>query len=218
MGLFDGLLKPNVEKLERNKDIESLIKALNYQTDSHVRENAAKALGNIGDPKSIEPLIAALKDDEFNVRKNAAEALGKMGTPAVKPLIAALKSLDDEVRYNAVRALGDIGDPSAIDSLNSAMRDSNDGVCKSAAIALSKVEDRRAFALLIAAVKDPNNVVRKCAGDALVTSFYSGRLGQQEKNLILENKSNISEATHNDYSNSRDGCSHSDDAWNYLKK
>jgi HEAT repeat protein len=218
MSFFGLFGPPDVDKLKANGDVSGLINALEYQKDRVVRIHAAEELGEIADTRAVEPLITALKDPEFEVRKNAAEALGKMGTPAVKPLIAVLKSRDDGVRYNVVRALGEIGDPSAIDSLNSAMRDSNDGVCNSAAIALSKVKDRRAFTLLIAALKDPNNVVRKCAGDALVTSFYSGRLGQQEKNLILENKSDISKSTHNDYSNSRDGCGHSDDAWNYLKK
>jgi HEAT repeat protein len=39
----------------------------------------------------VEPLIAALKDENSDVRQAAAKALGKIGDPrAVEPLIAAL--------------------------------------------------------------------------------------------------------------------------------
>jgi len=58
--------------------VEPLIQALK-DGYSHVREGAAKALGEIGDIRAVEPLIQALKDEDSDVRKIAAEALGKMG-------------------------------------------------------------------------------------------------------------------------------------------
>jgi hypothetical protein len=49
-----GLFKPNIEKMERKKDIEGLIKALGYRKDSvvrvkasNVRKAAEKALSKI---------------------------------------------------------------------------------------------------------------------------------------------------------------------------
>jgi len=62
MGLFDWFFKPNVEKLERKKDIKGLIDALRYEKDSDVRQEAAEALGRIEDLRAIGPLIIACGD------------------------------------------------------------------------------------------------------------------------------------------------------------
>ena len=44
-------------------------------------------LGDIGNPKAVEPLINALQDPGANVRHGAADALGKIGDlRAVIPL------------------------------------------------------------------------------------------------------------------------------------
>jgi HEAT repeat protein len=43
--------------------------------DLHVREKAAEALGEIKDPKAIEPLISVLKDNGETVSEIAANAL-----------------------------------------------------------------------------------------------------------------------------------------------
>jgi len=102
---------PNIEKMKTRRDVNGLIKALGYQKgDSFdarsIRRDAARALGELEDPRAVEPLIAALKDESFSVRKAAAEALGKIGdTRAVEPLSAALKDKDSDVRKAAAEAL-----------------------------------------------------------------------------------------------------------------
>jgi HEAT repeat protein len=135
MGLFDDLydrlFEPDVRKLEKNKDVQGLIKALKYQKNSYIRGRAANALGAMGDPRAIDPLVAALKDSEGTVRKDAVAALeslkwipgkdevsayywiGKknfdrcveIGTPALGPLSVALKDSDLNVRAYAAAAL-----------------------------------------------------------------------------------------------------------------
>ena len=65
------LFKPNVEKMSAQKNIKGLIKALNHQKDAEVRQHAARALGEIGDVRAVEPLIAALKDPDKYVRLDA---------------------------------------------------------------------------------------------------------------------------------------------------
>jgi HEAT repeat protein len=55
-----------------------------------VRRAAAEALGQLGDARAVEPLIARLGDAAWNVRRAAAEALVKIGAPAVEPLIGRL--------------------------------------------------------------------------------------------------------------------------------
>ncbi|MCK4736590.1 MAG: HEAT repeat domain-containing protein [Methanophagales archaeon] len=96
MGIFD-LFKPDVEKLEKKKDVQGLIKALQYKKDRDVRGAAAKALGNIRDKRAVEPLVQALKDEYLRVRRGVAETLGKIGDKrAVEPLIHAF---GDETHY-----------------------------------------------------------------------------------------------------------------------
>lgn len=70
---------------------DSQNKGLVPATDSP-RQPAAEALGKLGDVRAVNPLIAALKDKQWDVRLTAAEALGKLkDTRAVEPLITALK-------------------------------------------------------------------------------------------------------------------------------
>ncbi|MFB6353683.1 MAG: HEAT repeat domain-containing protein [Halobacteriales archaeon] len=61
-----------------------------------VRSSAARALGLIGDPRAVEPLAAALgEDDDWTVRGSAAWALVQIGTEAA--LEAAAAYADDRV-------------------------------------------------------------------------------------------------------------------------
>ncbi len=55
-----------------------------------VRWEAAKALGEIGDPETAHALTEALEDEEFEVRWRAAEVLIRMNTKGLKPLLHAL--------------------------------------------------------------------------------------------------------------------------------
>lgn len=108
-----------------------------------MREAAAQALGKIGDPQALVPLVGALKDPDRRVRDAAAGALDDMqwqpgndedavayyivkghwddcvriGAPAVEPLIGVLKDGDYDVRGNVVNALGEIGDPRSVGPL-----------------------------------------------------------------------------------------------------
>ncbi|MDP3012079.1 MAG: HEAT repeat domain-containing protein, partial [Candidatus Hydromicrobium sp.] len=122
-----GLFKPNVEILAEKRDVKGLIKALLYHKKDYfvVRREAAEALSKIGLP-AVEPLIAALKDNDWDVRKVAAEALGEIGDSlAVESLIAALKDKDRDVHYNAAVALGKIRDIRAVEPLIAALKDKN---------------------------------------------------------------------------------------------
>lgn len=57
-----------------------------------VPEEAAEALGQIGDARAVEPLAQALKDEDEDVRKEAVRALRKIGdTRAVEALSQAVQ-------------------------------------------------------------------------------------------------------------------------------
>ena len=66
-------------------------------------------MGEIGDARAVEPLIAALKHNDTGIRQDAARALGRIGDArAVEPLIAALKYKTPRVHKAVVEALGKI--------------------------------------------------------------------------------------------------------------
>jgi len=95
--------------------VKGLSKALK---DKYVARRAAEVLGRIGDPGAVEPLIAALQDEDPLLRGAAAEALGKIGdSRAYEPLMAMLQDRHQGVRGVASRALGQLGDPRAIEHL-----------------------------------------------------------------------------------------------------
>jgi HEAT repeat protein len=75
-----------------------------------VRWWAAEALGRLGDPAAVEPLLAALSDEASVVRAWAARALGQLGDlQAFEPLLATLSDEDSFVRTWAAEALGRSG-------------------------------------------------------------------------------------------------------------
>jgi HEAT repeat protein len=76
--------------------VPSLIEALKNR-DTLMRWEAAKALGEIGDPETAPVLVKALEDEEFDVRWLAAEGLIKMNIKGLKPLLKALERRGDSV-------------------------------------------------------------------------------------------------------------------------
>ncbi len=90
--------------------VESLINELqDYRGPVRLRCEAARKLGTIGDPRAVEPLVAALKDENRGVRVCAASALGAIkDSRAAVPLIVALNDKDEYVRLSAAKALDDL--------------------------------------------------------------------------------------------------------------
>jgi|GEM_PF-1924310 len=193
MGLFS---LPSIEKLQANRDIKGLIKALNVEDYSRDR-HAVVALGELGDTSAVEPLFALLENEERRVwRGDIALALGKIGDKrAVEPLI---RTLDDRANAKeAAIALGQIGDVRAVTPLVQLLGDNafNDeliayalaefgadsveplisalsdggprGRRESAAIALGLIRDRRAVDHLIPMLKDEDMMVLQAAARAL---------------------------------------------------
>ncbi len=99
--------------------------------DLSLRYYAAWYLGTIRDPRSVDPLVQALEDDDdrtalggYPLRRNAAKALGSIGDArAVPGLIKALRCSDTHVQEEAAYALGQIGDPQALDALATLLQD-----------------------------------------------------------------------------------------------
>ena len=184
MGLFGP---PDVEKMKAKRDIDGLIKALDYQKDESVRAAAAQALGEVGDARAVEPLTRALRD--YHAKKEAANALAKIGNArAIDALVNELEISD--TRELAAMALVNFGGASAVKPLIAALDDRDK--CMMAVSVLEKIgwqpgqdESGAAFwlaqrewnkcvligkpavELLISALKDNNLTVREKAAKSL---------------------------------------------------
>lgn len=98
---------------EAGESVLSYVLAALEDPNHLVRVRAVQALGTLGDPSSINPLIDRLKDkgEDRDVRARAAEALGKLqAVEAVEPLVVAMDDMFWHIRYHAMVALGRIGD------------------------------------------------------------------------------------------------------------
>jgi len=180
-------------------EVDDLLLDLKYGTDK-VRWDAVRVLGEIGDPKAVDPLIEVLKnkDETYEVRGSAAIALGEIGDPrAVDPLIEALSYEDAgwaednwvvrkdkseyalTVRKSAAIALGEIGDPRGVDPLIEALSyvDYSHVVIYSAE-ALGKIGDPRAVDPLIKTLKDLINDPNKISGEDHMISYAASALGK----------------------------------------
>ena len=77
--------------------VPSLIKALGTRKEPTHWE-AAKALSQIGDLRSVQALVKTLEDNEFGVRWLAAEGLIAVGYCSLTPLLQALVDRPESVR------------------------------------------------------------------------------------------------------------------------
>jgi HEAT repeat protein len=170
-------------------------------SDRDLRDAAASALGQIEDTDAAPLLIRALHDDDWYVRMVAAEILGKVGgVGAIEPLFVAFTSEDEvqHVRKAAIDSIGRIGEPRAVEPLVVVLKDGSGWERKAATEALGRIGDGRAVAVLIGALKDYLDV-RKAAAEALVAIYRSGKLGPQERALLLAQRSVITETHIDEY-------------------
>jgi HEAT repeat protein len=127
---------------------ERLEQILKNDRSEDVRAGAAKALGEIRDPGSVDVLIDSLHD-AFSIRCRSIVALGEIGDDAALPsLLAMLKDPAPEIRYHAALALAEIGHEAAIKNIQPLLDDSNAMVRRGAAKALETLGQGDAQKLL----------------------------------------------------------------------
>ncbi len=153
-------------------------------SDVDVRIRAVDVLGELKDPRAVDPLINLLHDENAAIRKNAVESLEKLGdTRALEPLICTLQDDDVSVRWYTCRALGSFGDARPVESLIQLLNDPDHFVRESAADALGEIGDPKAAKPLIPILNDPNEGTRWSAASALTKM---GELGFKILILVLE--------------------------------
>jgi HEAT repeat protein len=128
---------------------------------------AASLLGDLKDPRGVEPLLAVLNDPRYprSTASRAADALGRLGDKrAFEPLVAMLKDKSPVCRHRAVAALRELGDPRAIELLTAALQDEAPLVRESAGRALAALRQQDSIAKQL---QDPSVEVRMSAALAL---------------------------------------------------
>jgi HEAT repeat protein len=151
--------------------INALVAMLQYEDDT--ARVAADILGQIGDDRAVEPLVARVRQGDREVRAAAMDALKRIGDArAIMPLIAVLRDQDqgESIRDGAAKALATIGFPAVKPLVATLLDDDDDLVCIGAAKALGKIGSTEAVEPLIDTLQDgtdQNWEVRTAAVEAL---------------------------------------------------
>ena len=146
---------PSIKKLESKRDVAALVEALQPPDPARSRDvaraqEAAAALGRLGDPAAGLALINALTDE--GLRGVAAASLVAIGPEVVDVLVMGLRqahpdvkeaSGDPNVRVAIAQILGRVGDQRAVDPLITALDDVPE-VGLAATEALGRLKDERA--------------------------------------------------------------------------
>jgi HEAT repeat protein len=123
------------------------------------------ALGSIKDPRTVGPLIDALKDSYWDVRSEAANGLGQEHDGrAVKPLLDAVTDPDTTVDSSAETALLFLcrgpGAPAPPDDFAGRLSDPNPKVVLISAVCLAILKDSRAIPVLQKLLTSPDLTTR----------------------------------------------------------
>ncbi|MCC5827829.1 MAG: HEAT repeat domain-containing protein [Phycisphaeraceae bacterium] len=134
-----------VESGTNEATVEALIEVLAETEDQDARAIVVRALGGLGSPRAVEPLLALLGSDDPNVHI----ALGRIGGPAYDAALARLGHEDARMVADAARVLGLIGDRRATGALVDLLWRDEVQVVDAAARALADMRDPDAAPALL---------------------------------------------------------------------
>jgi len=155
--------------------IPRLLEVLTKDPDTAIRQDAARALGKIGDAQAIDPLIQASQDERL--RTCVIEALGKIGDRRALPfLLSCVRTLNPGDYEGRVPVCEDDRYEHQLAPVEEAIR------------ALAGLQAVEAIPVLINALQ--STLVRKEAALAL-TAFGEGAISQLVERLREETDDNI---------------------------
>ncbi|MBS0206583.1 MAG: HEAT repeat domain-containing protein [Planctomycetes bacterium] len=141
--------------------------------NSEVRGRVVLVFSNMTDPARMEPLIAAMTDDDDQVARSAYKGLTQNeSVPALKPLkplIAVLEKGNVFARSSAAVLLPDCQDEGAVEPLIAVLQKDVPEVRPYAANAFTRIKNPKAVEPLLAALDDTNPLLRSQAALALGT-------------------------------------------------
>ena len=196
--LYPSVQQSSLEALVKTGKpaVEPLIKELKNKS-STVRKNAVTALGEIGDPSAIKPVIPLLIDDSSEVRIKAREVIRKFDKNSVTSLISSLENEKPSIREISAEILGEIKDrrgveplilklkdkeqsvreksfkaiintgESSVEILVKHLHDKDRDIRKNVIIALGETGSKSAVKPLILMVKDKDSEIRRYTAEAL---------------------------------------------------
>lgn len=151
---WDLFLKPtDITVMKERKDFPGLIKALKHRNLDVQWEasNALAALGSDGIDHLLNELHAWNKETRLGIIETLGEIKDPR---AIEPLVSLLNDKNNEIRWEAALALGEISDPRAIAPLKTSLIDTDRYVRYGAAVALEKLHwsptDSQEYAFLLA--------------------------------------------------------------------
>jgi HEAT repeat protein len=180
-------------QLERDGDVQELIRVLRESDKERVRVRAAELLGNFEEHDDrrdvVNALVQAAESDNSNIAAAAIDSLSELGGDATEQLIrnmagidleanaadwvvakAFMQALDSdipELRMAAANGLGRLGQPDSVSKLTERFEDSDPRVRARAARSAGKIGDSRATGALETLLTDRKVAVRREAADAL---------------------------------------------------
>ncbi|MFB6201600.1 MAG: HEAT repeat domain-containing protein [Halorhabdus sp.] len=195
-------------ELQREGDVQELIRLLRESDNDDVRQRAAAILGEFDDHQDRRDIVNALvraarEDPKDAVTAAAVDALDDLGGDAIESLIADMAGVDfdadgadwvrakafvnaltsdvPELRMAAANGLGQFGDSNAVEPLVGRFEDDDPRVRARAARACGSIGDPRAVTPLTELLTDPTVVVRRESAEAL------GQIGnRQALNALLD--------------------------------
>lgn len=145
----EGVAKPLLDAiLSFGADaVLPLCEALRHP-EGNIRFHAAELLGQIRDPRAIEPLGMAVYDVHQIVGEAAAQALARYGTSAIEVLQEATRAAEASIRIHALSGLSHINDERVLPLIAELIHDADRGVMKQAIQSLADTRNPKALPLL----------------------------------------------------------------------
>ena len=154
-----------------SQSVQDLLELLE-DVDDTTREEAAQALGEMGDPKTLDALLTAIEDDYWAVRAKISLGLAKIGgEQALEGLITLFNDSMMEVQGDAVTAMSTMGD-APVTRLLAGLKDSRWRVREQSAKTLGNLKTAQGVDGLILTCRDRDGAVKSAAAEAL------GKIGE----------------------------------------
>jgi len=151
--------------------LDSLLLALKSPYPD-VRRLIARALGQIGDLKSVDFLIRLLSDPDKTVRASAVIALGNYHNPmAAQTITDAYATSGPAVRADMIYALARINDILPVPFLISHAKDPDKNIRAAIMLALGNMRDARGVPALLEGLHDTDVITRANAAHGLGAYF-----------------------------------------------
>ena len=140
-----------------------------HDADADVRKFVIDTMGSINSTHFVQPLLAALRDEDVNVAAAAAEHLGNFGDARVVPeLIKAIVTNESELfRFNALAAIGKLAVPAPVPDEIKQLA-GNDLLRKAVYECLGSIADDSAVALLMEGM----GLRQKSCRNAAITALF----------------------------------------------